>query len=284
MFHSIILANFNGAAYLGDAIESVLAQRDVQFELLIVDDASTDNSQALAENYARKHPRIIRLLRHACNRGQGAGFNTGATQATGQVVSFIDSDDLWFPEKLKAVQSVFEDHPDTALFHHNLLFLRDGAVGRELVVDMMALGDLLIRWKKTKCELNELPRFAPTSGLSLPRAVLQKILPCPEVRFCADMHLTFGALPFGPVRASYEPLGAYRVHSGNLYFGNAKLQLWQFFRENFAEQLAKVHEAHGVAKLPEFLLPTFANNSTRRPLANRLLDLSPRKILRRFGF
>jgi hypothetical protein len=42
------------------------------------------------------------------------------------------------------------------------------------------------------------------------------------------------------------------VHSGNLYFGNRKLELVQFFRENFAEQLAKVHEAHGVAKLPEF--------------------------------
>lgn len=95
---SVIMPVYNTAAYLREAVESILAQTDPDFELLLIDDGSTDGSLELLEEYARRCPRC-RLLRQ--NHGyQGAARNLGLAQARGKYVYFMDSDDAADPELL----------------------------------------------------------------------------------------------------------------------------------------------------------------------------------------
>ncbi len=93
---SVVMPVYNVARFLGDAIRSVLAQDFADFELILVDDGSTDDSPAICRSF--DDPRI-RILRQA-NRGLAGARNTGIAAARGRHVALLDSDDLWEPEKL----------------------------------------------------------------------------------------------------------------------------------------------------------------------------------------
>jgi glycosyltransferase involved in cell wall biosynthesis len=277
IFHSVVLANYNGVEFVEQAIRSVLAQEQANFELIVVDDGSTDGSLAVIESLAECYPEIIKVLRHERNRGQGAGFNTGFAASRGSLVSFLDSDDLWYPDKLRHVAEAFDHFPDAVMHHHNLEILRNGVVLPERVVDMMAFGDVGARWRKTKGNPHFLPRFAPTSGLTLPRRILELILPCPEVRVCADMWLTFAPLAFGPVSASYDAKGAYRIHGANNFYGG-KVDFWGLLLNELGPPMRALWKRHGVVDvLPPPSIPAPA--PVPKALKDRLLDLSIRKLL-----
>ena len=97
---SIIMPMYNAAAFVAQAIESVLAQRYSEWELLIIDDGSTDASASIAETYVGKDARI-RLFRNPHPvKMPSAPRNMGLSMAKGRYIAFLDSDDLWLPEKL----------------------------------------------------------------------------------------------------------------------------------------------------------------------------------------
>lgn len=100
---SVLLACWNAERYVGDALRSVLAQVPPPIEVMAVDDGSTDGSAAVIAGFA---PRVT-LLRQA-NAGVAAALNLAAAHATGDVLAFIDADDLWLPGKL-AVQGAALD-------------------------------------------------------------------------------------------------------------------------------------------------------------------------------
>lgn len=102
---SIILPVHNAEPYLAATIQSVRAQTYTDWELLAVDDASSDQSRAILHDLAAQDPRI-RVLGHATNAGAAASRNTGIDAARGTHFAFIDADDLWRPDKL-ARQLVF---------------------------------------------------------------------------------------------------------------------------------------------------------------------------------
>lgn len=102
---SVIMPLYNAVPYLGEAVQSVQAQTLSDWELLIVDDASSDGSADLAADAARHDPRI-RLLRHAQHAGAAVARNTAITAACGRYIAFLDSDDRWLPQKL-ARQTAF---------------------------------------------------------------------------------------------------------------------------------------------------------------------------------
>jgi glycosyltransferase involved in cell wall biosynthesis len=114
---SVILPVFNGEPYLATAIDSVCAQSFKHFELLIIDDGSSDNSLAVARQYAEKHPDRIQLLTHRGhrNRGVAASRNLALRNARGTFTAFIDQDDTWLPEKLEQQTAFMQEHPDIAL-------------------------------------------------------------------------------------------------------------------------------------------------------------------------
>src|SRR4051812_32406172 len=91
-FFSIVIPTFNRARLLREALESVFAQEFTDYEVLVVDDGSTDDTQA----ELARHGERVRVLRQE-NQGQGAARNLGIEHATGSYVVFLDSDDVWFP-------------------------------------------------------------------------------------------------------------------------------------------------------------------------------------------
>ena len=97
---SVVTPVWNAAATLAEAVASVRAQTRSDWEMLIIDDGSTDGSRGLAERLAAEEPRI-RVLGWTDRRGAAAARNAGIRAARGRVIAFLDADDLWRPEKLE---------------------------------------------------------------------------------------------------------------------------------------------------------------------------------------
>lgn len=97
---SVIIPNYNSEKFIAETIESVLAQTYENFELLVIDDCSSDGSAAILEEYAKKDSRI-RLFRNERNRGAAYTRNVGLREARGKWIAFLDSDDVWLEEKLE---------------------------------------------------------------------------------------------------------------------------------------------------------------------------------------
>jgi len=106
---SVVMPTFNRAAILGRAVRSVLAQTHADLEMIVVDDGSTDDTAAVLAAFA--DPRLIHL-RHSPNRGGNYARNRGIERATGEVISFIDSDDEFLPHKLATVAAIFAARPE----------------------------------------------------------------------------------------------------------------------------------------------------------------------------
>lgn len=105
---SVIIPTYNRAHLIGRSIKSVLNQTYQDFELIIVDDGSTDNTEEIVKNI--NDERIIYIL-HKENKGPSAARNTGIKASKGEFIAFQDSDDEWFPEKLTTHMDVFDNSP-----------------------------------------------------------------------------------------------------------------------------------------------------------------------------
>jgi glycosyltransferase involved in cell wall biosynthesis len=114
---SVIIIFLNGEAYIREAIESVLAQTYTRWELVLVDDGTTDGATAIAKAFAAEHPDRILYTEHPDheNRGMSASRNAGLALARGAYVAFLDADDIWLPDRLNTHVEVMERHPDVAL-------------------------------------------------------------------------------------------------------------------------------------------------------------------------
>lgn len=109
-FVSILLPVYNGEQYLTEALDSVLSQSYTHFELLIINDASTDNTQDILDAYAGKDNRIT-LYNNGSNFGVAKSLNILLKQAKGSYIARIDADDIWLPGKLEKQIIYLESHP-----------------------------------------------------------------------------------------------------------------------------------------------------------------------------
>ena len=96
---SVITPAYNASEYIGEMIESVLNQTYDNWEMLIVDDCSSDNTVEIVKSYAEKDSRI-KLILHSQNQGVATARNTALKEANGEYIAFLDSDDIWHKEKL----------------------------------------------------------------------------------------------------------------------------------------------------------------------------------------
>jgi glycosyltransferase involved in cell wall biosynthesis len=143
---SVVIPVWNSAGFLGEAIESVLAQTYNRWELLLVNDGSTDGSTDVARRYAGEHPEQIRCLEHegGQNRGVGASRNLGVKQAVGSYVAFLDHDDVWLPRKLEQQVGLLDAHPEAGLLYGRSLWWH-GWTGRHEDRDRDFLHELGVR-------------------------------------------------------------------------------------------------------------------------------------------
>jgi glycosyltransferase involved in cell wall biosynthesis len=135
---SVILSVRNGANYLREAIDSILAQEYPDIEIVVVNDGSTDQTEAMIGQFGSRVRSVYQE-----NRGLGAGRNTGIRMATGDYFAFLDHDDLWTPSKISLQMEAMKAAPDEPLvFSHLQQFFcptLDEEEKKKLVVDRAAL-------------------------------------------------------------------------------------------------------------------------------------------------
>ena len=120
---SCIVIFLNEERFLAEAIDSVLAQDHASWELLLVDDGSTDGSAAIAHEFVERHPDRVRYLQHPgrANLGMSAARNLGLAHARGRYVGFLDADDVWLPEKLAEQVAILDGRPDVGMVYGRTL-------------------------------------------------------------------------------------------------------------------------------------------------------------------
>jgi len=116
-FVSAITIFLNEERFIKEAIESVLSQTYDHWELLLVDDGSTDRSTEIARWFAERYPSKVRYLEHHGheNRGMSASRNLGVRHAKGTHIAYLDGDDVWLPNKLERQVAILESQPEAVM-------------------------------------------------------------------------------------------------------------------------------------------------------------------------
>jgi GT2 family glycosyltransferase len=119
---SVIIPTCNRRGFVCEAVRSVCRQRTVPGEVIVVDDGSTDGTAAVLEEEFGERVRVIQTV----NRGVAAARNRGVAASRGELIAFLDSDDLWLPDKLRAQRSFFAAHPDAEICQTQEIWIRNG--------------------------------------------------------------------------------------------------------------------------------------------------------------
>ena len=183
---SVVIPTWNRAGLVGDAVESALGQEGGDLEVIVVDDGSTDGTVEVIE---RRFGKSVKLLRMVTRKGVGAARNEGVCQATGDLLAFLDSDDLWLPGKLKAELEVLERFPDAEAIVSDSRFIVEGQfIGTSRFAESGALAatggraqwvdDLLWLWTIP-------PNGVSTCGITLCRRAVTKL---GQPLFATDLH------------------------------------------------------------------------------------------------
>jgi glycosyltransferase involved in cell wall biosynthesis len=211
---SVIVSNFNYGHFLPQAIDSAIAQTYSPLEIIVVDDGSTDNSREIISAYGSRIQSVFKS-----NGGQASALNAGFAASRGQIVVFLDADDILFPSAVANAVKLFSE-ARTAKVHWPLAVVdRAGRrTGETRPPQAPPEGDfrhqVLERGPSNVAS-------SPTSGNAWSASVLAHILPIPEdvpyYRSCADEYLYTLAPVFGQVRTITQPQGCYRMHDANVY-------------------------------------------------------------------
>jgi glycosyltransferase involved in cell wall biosynthesis len=218
---SVVIATYNRAQYLGETIESILAQTFKNFELIVVDDGSSDETSRVLQHYAAQ----IRSV-HQQNRGPSAARNLGVSHARGSWIAIQDSDDLSAPNHLESLYAYAKEHPECGMVFANGAYLGGpehkrstilpAAKSRRLAQDGVRLEDL---FDKSIVRLQ--------AALVAKRCYDAVHGHDENLRISMDLDLAFRIFNRYPVAYLDQVVFYYRKHQGNSS-GNQELRL----REN----------------------------------------------------
>lgn len=268
-FFSVVIDNYNYGRYLKAAIDSVLAQdfSKKEVELIVVDDGSTDSSRDILASYGSRLKAVLQP-----NSGQATAFNRGFSEAKGQFICLLDSDDVWRPGKLSAIAPLLDD-PQVGAVEH---FLEDTDVA------LNPLPQSFPAWPE-RYRLEDFLRgqthWTATSGLCFRKTNLERALPIPkDLFYYLDDFLTVRVLFDADVVNLPVVLGAHRVHGGNWCAGGyespKKLELDFRMREIFSEHLDR-----WLGQYKRFLDPAFTQRQDlevfRRQVLYQALSARP---------
>jgi glycosyltransferase involved in cell wall biosynthesis len=144
---SVVMPVYNSRPYLSEAVESVLAQTHVSWELIIVDDGSTDGSDKIAQQYAADLPGKVQYVTHECrrNRGISASRNLGSRVSRGSYIACLDSDDIWLPDKLASQIQILQQYPEAGMVIGATKYWHPEDESRDRVVPVGGPQDCLVR-------------------------------------------------------------------------------------------------------------------------------------------
>ncbi|MBI4376062.1 MAG: glycosyltransferase family 2 protein [Elusimicrobia bacterium] len=244
-FFSVVIDNHNYGRFLRQAIESVLSQDFKDLELIVVDDGSTDGSREMLSSYGS---RLRALLQQ--RQGQATAFNRGLSEARGELVCLLDSDDVFRPGKLSALAPLFDD-PKVGGAEH---WLEDADEGLSPVPQHFPAWPPRYRLEDF---LEARTEFTATSGLCFRRKALERALPIPaDLFYYLDDFLTVRVLLDAEIANLPKPLGVHRLHGCNWCAGGYEdpVKLDKDFknREIFLRHMESWLADRGVKTSPRF--------------------------------
>jgi len=214
-FISVIMPVYNAGNFLVEAIESILNQTYKNFEFIIVDDASTDNSYKILKSYAKKNKRI-RLFRNKKNLGISQTVKKAINKSKGDFLARMDADDICLPNRLAKQLNYLITNPNTV------------AVGTQCYI--IDKDGNLIGEKKFPVKFEDvykyILKFIPVQQPTL--MINKKKLPRnfqyyhDGMQTAEEVELIFKLFKYGKVENLPEPLHLYRIHNGNTSFKNLK--------------------------------------------------------------
>lgn len=205
---SVVIVNHNYGRYIGEAIESVLNQTYRDFEIIIVDGASTDNSREVIMSYVYQYPNVITAVFKPTS-GQAAGFNVGFKLSKGEIIALLDADDYFLENKLERIVELHKEY--VFIGHARKISRTDGSL-----MDVIALQDdyetrpFLLQKYGYICTYQLI-----TSCISLKRELAAKIFPMPEEGYItfADCYVKVMAQYISNIKYVREVLSYYRLHN-----------------------------------------------------------------------
>ena len=219
---SIITPAYNAARFLDATIRSVAEQSFSDWEMIVVDDCSPDETPAIAERWAKRDPRV-RLIRMSKNAGPGAARNEALAEAQGRYVAFLDGDDLWRPQKLEVQISFMKETGATFSFTgYSIIDEQGRPVGRCVRAPERVDYRALLRNTIIGC-----------LTVVLDRAQLEP-LRMPMLRQHEDLTLWYDILKRGIVaRGISQDLALYRIRRGSASRNKLRsaLHMWKVYRE-----------------------------------------------------
>ena len=230
---SVLMPAYNHAPYVRPAVESVLGQTYANLELVVIDDASTDETWAVLQSFDDVR---IRLLRHEVNRGAHATLNEALALARGDFIAIINSDDLYHPGRIERLVAEARRRGEDTLIFTDVEFI--DAQGTVIDEHPRALGYRMLR---TRCAalqpslwlLTGNPVIS-TSNFFCSRALAQATGPFAPLRYTHDWDWALRASAGHAPVWLHEPLLSYRVHAANTL---SEDDTWRHVHENSYIQL-----------------------------------------------
>ena len=137
---TVIIPTYNRAKKVCRAVSSVLEQTFTDFEIIVIDDASDDDTAERLKEFGKR----IHVIRHHENKGVSAARNSGIKMAKGKYIALLDSDDYWMPEKLRVQIAFFNEHPDAVICQAREIWIRKGRRVNPAKKHMKPSGDIFI--------------------------------------------------------------------------------------------------------------------------------------------
>jgi glycosyltransferase involved in cell wall biosynthesis len=237
---SVIIPVYNGESYLADAIESVKAQTYADWEIIAVDDGSKDRSPSILREYEKGLSAKFRLITQE-NQGISAARNRAIGISSGEYIALLDSDDVWFPEKLELQVSVLERMEEVAMVYSDCLVVDPQRnVIRKTYFEKPPLAGGIFQ----ELLLNN---SIPSSSALIRRSVFQQVGSFnPAYRIAMDYDLWLRIADRYPIEVIDRPLMQYRVHPGGISSNRVEMiredlditERWLEQRPGLREELA----------------------------------------------
>ncbi|HIF9538797.1 TPA: glycosyltransferase [Photobacterium damselae] len=268
---SIVLPVFNAEDYVKEAIESVLNQTFRDFELIIINDGSTDNSSLIINKIHDK--RIVYIEQE--NKGLSKSLNLGISKARGTYIARMDADDICMPDRLLKQVEVFEKNPDIAIVCGNVIYINSQGVGDR--VSLTPSKDKAIRFKLKKGNVI----FHPSTMFRL--NIYNKTRGYDENINCyiEDYILWLQILEYGNIFCIKEPILKYRVLdnsiSRSLPYGMdkviRKVASEKGYYSSFYDEFNKALENEKMEIIKDFNVYGYKINNIKRRVALFLYDI-----------
>jgi glycosyltransferase involved in cell wall biosynthesis len=215
---SVCIPTFNNANYLRQAVESVLKQNDQDFEIVIVDNCSTDHTGTLVEDLQKKNDGRIRFYKNNRNIGLAGNFNKCLKYAQGAYIKFLCSDDVLLPECLEKMAAALDAHQSVTLVCSGRLIFNE--IGEKLGFKQYPSKDIIIRGSTatTKCLFGKNYIGEPTAVMFRKKDLTGNFRN--DLPQLMDMEMWFQLLEQGDLLSIGVPLCAIRLHSGQVTHTN----------------------------------------------------------------